>query len=50
MSLTIEIELKDIFSKIDRHLERIEQSQNDLNVQIQADSNKQFLNVENSIL
>ena len=30
MSLTIETELKDIFTKIDQRLERIEQSQNEL--------------------
>jgi predicted RNase H-like nuclease (RuvC/YqgF family) len=30
MSLTIETELKDIFTKIDQRLERMEQGQNDL--------------------
>ena len=30
MSLTIETELKDIFTKIDQRLERIEQGQNEL--------------------
>jgi predicted nuclease with TOPRIM domain len=34
MSLTIETELKDIFTKIDNRLERIEQSQTDLKLSV----------------
>ena len=34
MSLTIEIELKDIFTKIDQRLERMEQSQNELKLSV----------------
>ncbi len=34
MSLTIETELKDIFTKIDQRLERIEQGQNELKLSI----------------
>ncbi len=34
MSLTIEVELKDIFTKIDRSLERMEQGQNDLKLSV----------------
>jgi archaellum component FlaC len=34
MSLTIEIELKDIFTKIDQRLERMEQGQNELKLSV----------------
>jgi ABC-type phosphate transport system auxiliary subunit len=34
MSLTIEVELKDIFTKIDQRLERIEQGQNELKLSV----------------
>jgi predicted nuclease with TOPRIM domain len=34
MSLTIETELKDIFTKIDQRLERIEQGQTDLKLSV----------------
>ena len=34
MSLTIEIELKDIFTKIDQRLDRIEQGQNELKLSV----------------
>ncbi len=34
MSLTIETELKDIFTKIDNRLERIEQGQNELKLSV----------------
>jgi ABC-type phosphate transport system auxiliary subunit len=34
MSLTIEVELKDIFIKIDQRLERIEQGQNELKLSV----------------
>ena len=34
MSLTIEMELKDIFTKIDQRLERMEQGQNELKLSV----------------
>jgi archaellum component FlaC len=34
MSLTIEIELKDIFTKLDQRLERMEQGQNELKLSV----------------
>ncbi len=34
MSLTIEVELKDIFTKIDQRLERMEQGQNELKLSV----------------
>ena len=34
MSITIEVELKDIFTKIDQRLERMEQGQNDLKLSV----------------
>jgi ABC-type phosphate transport system auxiliary subunit len=34
MSLTIEVELKDIFIKIDQRLERMEQGQNELKLSV----------------
>ena len=34
MSLTIEVELKDVLTKIDQHLERIEQGQNQLKLDL----------------
>ena len=34
MSLTIETELKDIFTKIDQRLERMEQGQNELKLSV----------------